>query len=402
MATFAFTARDGSGRVVRGSRAAGGEVELRRTLRDEGIYLVRAKSQRPGAASRRLWKVKTPALVLFTFNLQNIIDAGVPLLSGLEDMREETGDTRFRDVIGEVIDGITGGETLAQALRHHPNVFDSLYVNMVDAGEQSGRLPQALERLLQFLEWNQELRSRIRELVAYPIVVLVAMVGLIGLVIGFVFPRFADIFRRVDLALPLPTRVLMGTSDFFTHWWFPMLIGLLVVWAGTIVLARIPRVKLIVHAWWMKVPVIGDLVTMLNFSLVARALASFLGSGIPVPQALDMISRIVPNRRVGSSVIESKEAILSGSTMTEAFRDTRIFPPLVLRMVKMGEQSGRVVEALEKAATIYDREIPVKTKRVLGLVNPALTAVIGGMLMFVILAVMMPLYGMYQQIGSSY
>ena len=402
MATFAYTARDAAGRSVRGTRAAGDEGELRRVLRADGILLVRAKVNRPGSGAGRGGKIKTRDLVLFTFNLQNVVDSGVPLLSGLGDMHEETRNPTFRRIIGDIVDSVTSGETLTQALSHHPNAFDSLYVNMVDAGEQSGQLPEALGRVVQFLEWQEEFRRQIKELTSYPIIVMVAMVGLVGLVVGFVFPRFASIFEKVSFELPMPTRILIGLSDFITAWWLVLLIGGAVLWASMIVLLKIPRVRLVLDGWWLKVPVIGDLIQMLNFSQVSRGLSSFIDTGIPIPHALEMIARIVPNRRVSVSVSAAREAILGGQTLSGAFKETKIFPPLVLRMVSLGEQSGRIVEALSKAAAIYDREIPVKTKRVLGLINPLLTFAIGGMLMFVILAVMMPLYGMYQQIGTSY
>ncbi len=402
MATFAYTARDAAGRVLRGNRVAGDPLELRRALRSEGAFLVRAKKRRAVTASGRMQRAKPRDLILFTFNLQNLVEAGVPLMAGLEDMRDETKDPGFRRVIGEVIDGVSGGETLAQALAHHPGIFDSLYVNMIDAGEQSGRLPMVLERILQLLEWNEEFTRRVRDLVMYPAVLLVAMVGLVALVIGFVFPRFADIFRRVSFELPLPTRILMATSDFFSQWWLALAIGVAAVWGAAVVVGRIPRVRLFVHGVWMKLPVVGELVVMLNFSLVARTLGSFVDAGIGIPHALEMIAQIVPNRRIGLSIKQAKDAILGGETLSGALRETGVFPPLIMRMVRMGEQSGRLVEALGKAGSIYDREVPVMTKRVLGLLNPALTVVIGGMLMFVILSVMMPLYGMYQQIGSSY
>jgi type IV pilus assembly protein PilC len=402
VATFAYTARDRSGHLVRGRQRAANEAELRKTLKGEGVLLVKSKrgGSAGGAASAR--KVSAKELILFTFNLHNLLDSGVPMIAGMTDMQEEIRDARFRAVVADVVDAVLGGETFAQALRHHPGVFDPLYVNMCEAGEQSGRLPHVLERLVQFLEWREEFKRRIRELVTYPIVVLAALIGLIALVIGFVFPRFSGVFERLDFELPWSTRVLLGASDFLTSWWLLLMAAGVALWVGTVLLNRVPRVRLVSDTIWLRVPIVGELVSMLNFGQVANSLSSFLDSGIPIPRALEMVERMVPNRRVAVSVREVREAILAGETMSAALRSAKIFPPLVIRMVSMGEQSGRLVDALEKAARIYDREIPQRTKRVLDLLNPVMTMIMGGMLLFVILSVMTPLYRMYQQIGTSY
>jgi type IV pilus assembly protein PilC len=402
VATFTYSARDRSGQLIKGVKLASGESELRRSLKDDGLFLVKAKGQKPASTGRGRGKIKPKELILFTFNLQNVMDSGVPLLNGLEDMKDSTKDARFRAVIGDIIDNLTAGETFTQALKHHPTVFDSLYVNMCEAGELSGRLPDVLARVVQFLEWREDFKHQIKDLVMYPIVVFVALIGLVGLVIGFVFPRFAEVFTRVKFELPWSTKFLMGASDFLTTHWWHLILGAAVVWGIFFTLGRIDRVRLAFDTWWLKVPVVGELITMLNFSQVAQSLGSFMDSGIAIPRAMEMIEKIVPNRRVSLSVRNAREAIMGGETLSGALRGAALFPPLILRMVAMGEQSGRLVESLEKTSKIYDREIPQKTKQVIDILNPMLTMLMGGMLFFVILSVMMPLYKMYEEIGKNY
>ena len=402
MATFAYRARSLAGELVQGSRRANSESELRQTLRKDGVLLLTAKLDRKASAAASFRGISSKELTLFTFHLQNVLDSGVPILSGLHDLAAEIKDTRFRAVVDEVTDGLENGETLAQALARHPRAFNALYVNMIEAGEQTGKLPHVLERIVQLLELQQEFRRRLRELTTYPIVVLVALCGLVAIVAGFVFPRFADIFVRVNFQLPLPTKILMGLSSFLTSYWLFVFVGAAGAWAAAFALYRVPRVRLFVDGWLLKAPVFGPLIAMINFGQVARSLASFLDSGIPLPKSLEMISKMVANARVSASVEAAKEAILGGDTLSDAFRASRVFPPLVLRMVSMGEQSGRIVVALEKAGAIYDREIPVHTKRVFDVLNPLLTALMGGILLFVIISVMLPLYRMYQSVGTSY
>lgn len=402
MATYIFAARDTRGKVIEGRRVAASENELRRALRGEGAFLVRAKSVHAKGTVRTERGVSSKELILFTFNMLNLLDSGVPLLSGLDDIAEETSDPRFRSVVRDIRDRLTGGSTFAEAIRAHPRIFDVQYANMIDAGEQSGKLIEVFGRLLQLLEWREDFRRQVRDLTTYPVVVLLALVGLVALVLGFVFPRFATVFERVDIALPWSTRFLMGASDFLQAHWLVLLVGGATLWAGGFFLLRIERVRFLRDVALLRVPVVGNLVEMLCFSQIALGLASFLGSGIGVPHALEMLGNMVPNRRIARAVRRSREAILGGSTIAGAFRDTGVFPRLVLRMVRMGEQSGRLVESLEKAGKMYDREIPLMTKRVMDLLNPVLTVVMGGMLMFVVLSVILPLYRMYRQIGTSY
>lgn len=402
MATFVFAARDSQGRSVQGRRAASSPSELRRVLRSEGAFLVSAREARTGGRGGVARRVKPKELILFTFNMQSLMDSGVPLLSGLEDLAEETGDTGFRAVILDVRDRLNAGETFAQALGAHPGIFDSQYVHMVDSGEQSGRLPHVFERLLQLLEWKEDFRRKIRDLTTYPTIIAIALIGLVALVLGFVFPRFAVVFERVNFELPWSTRFLISASDFLQAHWIWLLLGAAALWTAAWVLLRMEKVCYARDVAVLRIPVVGDLIEMLCFSQIAQAFGSFLDSGIGVPHALEMIAGMVPNRKVSRAVRRARESILGGSTIASAFRNSGVFPRLVVRMVRMGEQSGRLVDALTKAGRIYDREIPLKTQRVTDLLSPILTVVMGGMLLFVVLSVMTPLYKMYRDIGSSY
>ncbi|NNE43731.1 MAG: type II secretion system F family protein, partial [Gemmatimonadetes bacterium] len=314
MPTFAYAARDRAGKLVEGRSRAAAEGDLRRELQGAGLMLVRAKAE---SARRRsvTGKVKAKDIILFTFNMHNVLDSGVPLLTGLQDMIAETRQPRLKRVLEEILESVTGGETFSQALARHPDVFDPLYVHMCEAGEQSGRLPYAMERLMQFLEWREEFRHRIKDLVTYPIVVVFALAGLVGLVVGVVFPRFAEVFERVNFELPWSTRFLLGLSDLLTTYWWACLIGMALAWALGVFLKSIPPIKMALHTAVLKVPVVGDLISMLNFGQVANSLASFVDSGIPIPSALELIEKIVPNVRVAVSVKTAREGILGGKTL---------------------------------------------------------------------------------------
>jgi type IV pilus assembly protein PilC len=402
VATFVFAARDAQGRPLEGRRVASSESDLRRRLRGEGAFLVKAREARPGGRSGPARRVNAKELILFTFNMQSLMDSGVPLLAGLDDLAEETGDAGFGAVIRDVRERLNGGETLAQALSAHPGIFDRQYVNLVHAGEQSGRLPQVFGRLLQLLEWKQDFRRKVRDLTTYPVIVLAALIGLVALVLGFVFPRFAVVFERVHFQLPWSTRLLMGLSDFLRAYWTVLVAGVAAIWTGAWALLRLEAVRYARDVAALRVPVVGGLLEMLCFSQIAQSFGSFLDSGIGVPHALEMIAATVPNRKIARAVRRARESILGGSTIAGAFRDSGVFPRLVLRMVRMGEQSGRLTDSLAKASRIYDREIPLRTQRVMDLMTPLLTAVMGALLLFVVLSVMTPLYKMYRDIGTSY
>jgi len=399
MATLVYRARDDAGRLRRGEASAESLPDLRAQLREQGLWLIEARNRTLKAGGHG--QISRQELILFTFHLQTIVSGGIPLLTGLNDLAQETRSRGFRNVVTEVCNQIEGGATLSQALARFPKVFPSSYVHMIEGGETSGSLDRTLGRLVSLLEWREELRAQVKQLLTYPAIVVLFMLGLVGIMLGFVLPRFRGILDSLQVELPWSTLFLLHASDFLRQRWPIVLIGLA---AGLIIatsLYRTPRTRLLLDALALRIPVIGALQRSLAASQIAHFLGAFIETGVPIGTALDLMIGIVDNRHVAARIERVRARVLGGETLTGAFRQAGILPSLVLRMVAMGEESGTLPEALGKAAQYYDREIPRRVKQLFDLVAPCLTVVLGVGLLFTILSIMLPIYKMYSAISGG-
>ena len=397
MVTISYRARVHQGRLRRGKAAAASSAALRDQLHAQGLYLVEATLGRREAVGGRA-RISRRELSLFTHNLHSIMAGGVPLLVGLEDIARQTPSRAFRQVLEEVIAALNGGASLSAAFERHPHVFPADYARMVGAGEESGRLDDVLERLVRLLDWHEEVRAQLRQLFTYPAIVLAALAGLVVLLVGWVVPRFRGIFDTLGASLPLPTRILLALSDgFLRHW--PLLLALIVGGVTAFfLLRRLPGVRAAMDALLLRLPVIGELRLSLVSSMVAHFLGAFIGSGVPVTQGLDLLAGMVGNSKIAAALREVRDRILKGETLTRAFTAVAVFPPLVLRMIAIGEETGTLPQSLAKAEEYYNREIPRRVKRLVDLTGPALTILMGAILCVVLLAVLLPIYQLYNSL----
>ncbi len=399
MATLAYRARDDAGRLLRGLAEADSPAELRIRFREQGLWLISAKPRlRRGVARARIARHE---LIVFTFHLQTVVAGGIPLLTGLNDLINETRSGAFRAVIEEVRREIEGGNSLAGALAKFPRVFPSSYVHMIEGGEASGSLDRTLERLVGLLEWREELEAQVRQLLTYPVVVIFFMLGLIALMLGFVLPRFRGVLDSLNVELPWSTRFLLGASDLMLHRWPLMVAGLVGFVALSVFLAKLPRTRVWLDGISLRVPVVGSLRLSLVASQIAHFLGAFVETGVPIGLGLELVAGIVDNRHARARIERVRARVLAGETLTGAFREAQILPPLVLRMIAIGEETGALPTSLEKAARFYDREIPRRVKQLFELISPLLTVVLGIGLLFTILSVLLPIYKMYSAIGAT-
>ena len=399
MARHAYKARDEAGRLARGEADASGPEELRDTLRRRGLYLVEAKPVM--AAVRRGGSASRDELILFSFHLQAVVASGIPLLVGLNDLAEHTRSRTFREVVRDIGDSIQQGATLSQALQRHPRAFPRSYVHMVEAAEASGRLDEILGRLVHLLEWSAELRGQIRQLLTYPAIVGAAMFGLVVLMLTYVLPRFSEILESLNVGLPWPTRFLMGASHGFLAYWPFILAGGAGIAVLIGVLHRQPRTRERLDAVALRLPAVGDLNRAFVGSQIAHFLGAFSEAGVPIAQSLALLSGVGANRHVARSITRVHDQVLGGQTLTQAFGEAAILPPLVYRMLAIGEETGALPRALQKAEEFYDREIPRRVKKVMDLAGPALTVILGAVLLFVLASVLLPLYRAYSAISGG-
>jgi type IV pilus assembly protein PilC len=397
MARHAYKARDEQGRLVRGELEAPDPAELRETLRLRNLFLVDARE----IPLRRGGSVSRDELILFTFHLQAVFASGIPLIVGLNDLAQQTGSRRFQRVVEDVRDAISQGATMRQALGRHPRAFPASYVHMVEAGEMSGQIDEILGRLVHLLEWSAELRNQLRQLLTYPAVVCTAMLGLVILLLTFVLPRFSEILETLSVGLPWPTRLLMAMSRGCQKYWPFLLAGGAVLAAISVILLRTPSTRRRLDALALRLPVVGPLNRASVGSQIAHFLGGFAEAGVPIDQGLTLLAGVVSNRHASRRIEQVRNRVLGGDTLTQAFAGAAILPPLVHRMLAIGEETGQIPRALRRAEEYYDRDIPRRVKRLMDLMGPALTVVLGAILLFVLSSVLLPLYRAYSAIGGG-
>lgn len=401
MPEYAYEALAETGAVQRGSRVAGSEAELESLLRGEGQYLIRAE---PVAAVRPAHvdgRVDRGELVAFTDYLAASIHAGIPIIATLEDVEGRLTSKRFRAIVVELRHEMTvEGKALSEALASHPRAFSQLYVGTVEAGEATGRLDYALQQLGAYLDWQETIRGQVRQAMVYPAVVLTAALGLVAVLVLFVYPRLVPILTALQgIELPLPTRIVIGSADFVRAQW-PWLLG--GVAGGLLLLLGARRTER--GRWWLHrvllgVPVFGEFVRQVNMSRFVTYTALFYRTGVELIRGLTLVERMMGNRVVAGAVREAREAIVGGESLAHAFSRTGLFPPIVIRSLALGEATGQLDEALGRAKDYYDRELPAAVARLMTVLQPALIVGLGGVIALVALSIILPILSIYQSIG---
>jgi len=393
MPVLEYRARSEDGKLHAGRAQQSQLASLRDELRRDGLFLVEVKTVGPGRFVRR--SVSQRELILIAYHLQTVVRAGIPLIAGLRDLSEQTDNRYLRSVIDDVIEALGAGASLSQALARHSGVFPNEFVQMAMAGELSGKLDESLDRLVHLLEWEEQLVGQVRQLVAYPIVVLVALFGLIILLLTFVLPKFGGILESLKVELPLPTRFLLASSKFFLEYWGWILAVVLAVGVGWYFLQKLENWRLAFDSWTLRIPLYGDIRLSLISSQVSHFLGAFIDAGVPIGEGLEMIVGLSGNTHAQRTVERIRQRVFEGDPLSEAFRESGLFPVLVLRMISIGEESGTLPESLQKAGDYYDREIPRRVKAIMEVAAPAITVLLAAILCFVILAVLLPVYKMY-------
>lgn len=393
MPEFRYKARDDYGELVKGVMTAENEDHLADLLQDQGLYLV--KSTQPNGFRLTLpTRIKRRDLILLSIHLAAGVAGGISLLDSLRTFAQDTPNDRLRQVVLGLADDITAGATFSEALSRYPKVFSEVYVNMVRAGETTGRLDNVLEDLVRFLEWQENLASTIRQAITYPIVVLVAIGGLITLLITFVLPQLIPVFQKVNVELPLPTRVLIAVSITLNRYWYLILLGLVGTVTGLTLFLRTERGRALFDRVILRVPVVGGVVHRIALSRFARHLSALYLAGVDFILSLSVVERLIGNQVLERVIRAAREQVTGGSLLSTALRGTGVIPPLVIQMVATGEATGELGETLQKVAQYYDREVQESVRRATALIEPAALVLLAGMVLFVALSILLPLYRM--------
>ena len=400
MATFKYRVRDKSGNPVVGTIDAPNLQMAGEQLYTLGYFPIsieeigEAISLDLSALLTRFKKVKLEELIVFSQQLSTLYKAGLPFLTGLESITDQVKNKKFKMVLEEVQKQVEGGSTLHGAMSKYPEVFSTVYVNMVRAGETSGMLGESLDRFVTLSDREIRTRQRVKEATRYPKIVILSLTLAFAVLIAFVIPRFAQIFAQFKTSLPLPTRIMIGINTVFQSYWYLVLI---VVFGVPILLKRYLRTENGRYFWdrlKMRIPVFGPLFLKIALSRFAYTFAMLNRSGIPILQTLEITSTTINNITLSQTIEEISRNVREGRSIADAMRESERFTPLVIQMVSVGESSGTLDSMLMRITEYYDIEVDNTIKKISTYIEPFLTLFLGVVVLFLALAVFLPWWNM--------
>ena len=415
MPDFTYHSLTPNGAVTTGRMTADDEQGLEATLRRRGEFLIRAEpltveqqAERAEAATAREvarrkrtdGAVSRKELLAFTEYLWGSAQAGIPILTTLGDLEAHVESKRMKRIVAEVRDAmVVEGKSLSEALAEHPKAFPSLYVGTVEAGETTGQLDYALEQLVEYIEWQQEIALQIRQATLYPVIVLCVMAALVVLLLTYVYPKLLPIFTGFGVDLPFATRIVLGSGEFLERYWLWLLGAALATPLVLGLVGATDRGRLWIDTIKLKLPVFGPLIHQLEMARLVTYMALFYRTGVDLIRAFALLETMMTNRRVARAVGEAREAISGGESIAGALARTGLFPSVVIRSFALGEATGKLDDSLERARIYYAREVPAAVRRMLSSLQPLLIIVLGAILGMIAMSIFMPIMSIYQSVG---
>ena len=392
MAMYSYRAVNEQGQSRKGVQDAANLIDLEFRLKRGGLDLVDAKIDTNKTLTRRK-KIKRADLITFFFNMEQLTRAGVPLLESLADLRDTMSEARFREIIANLVEAIENGKKLSSAMAQHPDAFDKIFVSLTHAGEESGRLPEVFAHITDSLKWQDEMASHTKTILMYPAFVGAIVLGITFFLMIYLVPQLVSFIKSMGQEIPIQTRMLLATSWFFVNYWYVIIALPIVLPLGIKLLIdsseemrfKFDRLKL--NLW-----VTGPILRKIILARFANTFAMMYGSGISILDCITNSRDVVNNLAVAKSLNEVTQEIESGKNLTQSFQNTGMFPPLVIRMLKVGEATGSLDKALLNVSYFYDRDVRESIKKVQIMIEPTMTIILGTLLGWVMLSVLSPIY----------
>jgi type IV pilus assembly protein PilC len=400
MPTFTYSARPAAGGDVRtGEIELGSKDEVISYLHKQKLIPVSVREKEKGISLQFGTGISTRDIVIFTRQFATMINSGLPLVQSLDILAEQTENQNLQKVIREILYDVESGNTLADALDKHPKVFTKLYVNMVAAGEAGGILDTILLRLATFLEKNDALIRKIKGAMIYPAVIFgVAFVAVVVLLL-FVIPVFEDMFAQAGVALPLPTQIVITLSEILQAWWWLLGLGLVALVFAIRAYYRTSQGELLIDKMLLNFPVLGDLQRKAAVARFTRTLGTLVSSGVSILEGLEITAKTSGNRVIHDAVMGSRSSIAGGETISGPLKESGVFPPMVVQMINVGEQTGGLDEMLAKIADFYDEEVDAAVSALLAAMEPIMIVVLGVVVGGMIVAMYLPIFDMIGAVG---
>jgi type IV pilus assembly protein PilC len=398
MANFIYKARDANGRAVNGVMDAASKSELIDKLHKMGYMPTRISEAKAGARLTSLMdrfkRIGSDDMLMFYIQFSNMISSGITILMALSTLAKQTSNKALGQTIGEVSRQIEGGSTLSEAMSYHPRVFSKLFVNMVKAGEASGNLDAVLMRYAVFFEHQEEIKEKVKAALFYPVILLTFGIIVMLFIVTFVIPQFAQIYIRAGVRLPIPTLIVYKFGLLIKRGWYILIaaaaaITLLLRWY-----ARSDKGSLIIDTFKLHLPIVGDLYKKVAISRFTRTLGTLLGSGVPILQSLDITKEVAGNRILEQIIADARRYVEKGEHLAEPLKVSNEFPPDVVQMISVGEESGNLDGMLNKVADFYDMTVNYAIKKLTTIIEPVFLLILGCMVGTIMASMLMPIFDM--------
>lgn len=400
MPQYAYRAMNDAGRQVRGKINAGNESDLYAQLQKLNLMLLDSKIVKEGRLTRGARSIQAREKIQFFVHLEQLQAAGVPLLDSLTDVRDSTDVPRLRDLTSDIITDVQQGTPLSQAFEKHPRVFGDIYSALIAAGEESGNLTMTFQHLVRHVKWEDAIKQRVIKAVRYPAVVLIIISLMLGFMMGVVVPGIVEFLRSNNQDLPAITLALIATSDFVVNYWWALILTP-ILFIGLIAALRQSSDKMAfaLSCLALRLPKIGGLIQKLAISRFAHFFAVMFQSGVAILQCLEVAQRVVANKCLEESLKMVRQQVQNGEPLSQAMRNSGQFPSLVVRMVKIGEDSGNLGGVLDNVTGFYDKDVDEAIDAMIGMIEPALTIISGIIMAWIVIGVMGPIYDSLSKLG---
>ncbi len=405
MPEYNYTARTPEGKLIKDRIRMKDEKALADYLKKKGLMLTSTKAKKEtgkfsfAAIMKSFSRVPSVQKIFFTQNLSIMIKTGFPLARALQTLAMQTTHKYFKEVITDMQHDIEAGISFSNALAKHPKVFSQLFTNMISAGEVSGKLDEVLINLTKQMKKDHALISKVRTAMMYPSVVVIAMIGIGVIMMVTVIPQLTEIFKEAEAELPLPTKVLIMTSDIFTNQGVYLLIGAALLYYGFVRLKKTKKGKYYLHLLLLRSPIISKIIVKINLARFTRTLSSLLKTDIPIVQTLQIISRTLTNVHYKNAMLDASEKVKKGISIVKTLESNpKLFPPIITQMVNIGEESGTLDTIADEIADFYEDDVDQTMNGLQSIIEPILMLIIGAVVAVVALAVLMPMYGLVETI----
>lgn len=413
MATkFKFEARDATGKMVKGAVTAGSQSEAIAEVRRRNLTPLEVNQSgglgglfsKPTAGKKALAKkasAKKGELEVFTRQLATMLGAGIPMLEALEILADQAESPGFAFCLDKVVESIRNGSDLSKALEPHKRVFSHIYVSMIRAGEVSGQIDTILQRLAEYLEAAAHLRNEIKSAMTYPVISLVLVIGIASFLMIGIVPSFKPVFESLEVELPALTVVIMDIAFFMRDYWYVIFGGLGALIFGIMSAVKTKKGAYVKDVIMLRIPVFGVLFKKVALSRFARTFSTLIKSGVPILGAMEIVSDTAGNAVISGIVDRARDSVRNGDSLSEPFMNSNVFPPMVVKMMAIGERSGALDALLEKIAEFYDQQVEAEVKGLTSMIEPIMIAIMGVIVGGIVLAVFLPIFKLQEKLSGG-